>query len=167
MVFDVEPMQCLFALFALIALHGVFVMAEYSLVRTSAVSRGRPGRRAHYSAKLLLIHDQLEDYLLVCHIGKTMVLLGLGVVLGFLGYRSFGYIEQSSWLIQGQFALWFVSLSVCLLVLGYELPKQVGIRRSDLCAEGLRTHMRICHTLAWPLVLIIRRLSILAGGHRG
>lgn len=159
-------MQCLFALFALIALHGVFVMAEYALVRTSAGCRGRLGGRLHYSPTLRLIHDQLEGYLLVCQIGKTMVLLGLGVFLGVLGHLSLGYVEQSSWLMKSQFALWFVSLSVCLLVLGHELPKHVGISHSDQCAEGLCTHLRICHTLAWPLVLIIRRLSILASDHR-
>lgn len=159
-------MQLLFAVFTLIALHGLFVTAEYALVRTCALSQSSSDDRFHYSSRLLHVHEQLEDYLLVCQIGKTMAMLGLGLVLSSLGHSSIGYGEQSTWLMHSQFALWFVSLGVCLLVLGHELPKQIGIRRSDLCAESLLTHLRISHALAWPLVLIIRRLSTLASGNR-
>lgn len=159
-------MQLLFAFFTLIALHGLFVMAEYALVRTCTLSQNSADDRFHYSSRLLLIHEQLEDYLLVCQIGKTMAMLGLGVVLSCLGYFSFGPGEQSTWLMHSQFVLWFVSLGVCLLVLGHELPKRIGISRSDLCAESLLTHLRISHALAWPLVFIIRRLSTLASGNR-
>ena len=157
-------MQVIFVLLALIAFHGTFVMAEYALVRTFAASRDTPNGQCHYSTRLLLIHDQLEDYLLVCQIGKTMVLLGMGVLLSSLAYMSFGQGEESSLLTHGQFALWFISLGVCLLVLGQELPRRVGINRSEQCAEGLSTHMRVSYALTWPLVWIIKRLSIMASG---
>ena len=157
-------MHVLLALLVLIAFHGLFVMAEHALVRTAAASRASPSGRRHYSTRLLLIHDQLEDYLLVCQIGKTMVLLGMGVLLSSTTYLSFGNGEEASWLTQSQFALWFVSLGVCLLVMGQELPKQMGINRSDQCAEGLSMHMCISRVLAWPLVWVIRRLSLMANG---
>ena len=74
-------MQLFITCLVLTGLHATFVMAEYSMVKTSHAGRGDE-ESFRYSSSLSHIHDQLEDYLLVCQIGKTGALIGIGIFLG-------------------------------------------------------------------------------------
>ncbi len=138
-------MQPLIACLVLTGIHGLFVMAEYSIVKTSKGETGRvPGR---VSSDLSQIHGRLEEYLLVSQIGKTGALIGLGFLLAG---------TNLSLLMPGQSVLIIIAIGLIQLVLGQEVPKYWGVMHSDQCAEAVSSFMKVSYLLFWPILSIVK-----------
>ncbi|MGV8892823.1 MAG: hemolysin family protein [Burkholderiaceae bacterium] len=122
----------------LVALNGVFVAAEFSLVklrqtRIHAIAKknGLPGRI------LAKVHTKLDAYLSACQLGITLASLGLGWIgepafaslleplFGFAGVTSLEVIHSIS------FAFAFFTISFLHIVLGELVPKSMAIRSPD------------------------------------
>src|SRR4051812_19976605 len=73
------PAVALAALLVLVGLNGVFVAAEFALVRTR---RGRMEQLAEEGDKradrVLKQLDQIDEYLSACQLGITMASIGIG-----------------------------------------------------------------------------------------
>ena len=76
-------MALLITLVALMVVHGLFVAAEYAIVKAAYADKlaERPGSRSNRS---WTIFRQLEDYLTMCQLAKTIALLSMGLLLGLL-----------------------------------------------------------------------------------
>jgi len=155
-------MQPLIACLVLTGVHGLFVMAEYSIVKTSN-GKGRVSDPSGISGELSRIHEKLEEYLLVSQIGKTGALLGMGMLLGSLlsgSSQAHAITGTDSFLFMpGQFVLALIVIGLTQLVLGQEVPKYWGVMYSEQCAESLSSFMRFSYILVWPMVWIIKYLS--------
>ena len=148
-------MQPLIMCLVLTGIHGFFVMAEFSIVKTSKGYKGG-GTPAGISRQLSQIHSNLEEYLLVSQIGKTGTLMGLGFLLAG---------TDLSFLMPGQFVLVFSGIALIQIILGHEVPKYWGVVHSDQCAEAMSSFMMFSYTLVWPMLWIIKNLNA-AFAHR-
>lgn len=154
-------MQPLISCLVLTVIHGLFVTAEYSIVKTSNRDREDPPTR--YSRELSQIHEKLEEYLLVSQIGKTGALMAMGILLGRFSWNP--ELVQvmpgtvSHFLTSGQIVLVFITIGLTQLVLGQEVPKYWGVMRSHKCAEALSGYMKFSYFLVWPISWIIKYLG--------
>lgn len=138
-------MQPLIVCLVLTGIHGFFVMAEYSIVKTSNGDKAcAPGR---ISRELSEIHGKLEEYLLVSQIGKTGALMGLGFLLAG---------ADLSLLMPGQFLLIIIAIGLIQLVLGQEVPKYWGVMYSDRCAEAVSSFMKFSYIVFWPILSVVK-----------
>lgn len=132
-------MQTLIACLILTGIHGLFVTAEFSIVKTFDADNAQSARRSGISDDLSLIHGRLEEYLLVCQIGKTATVLGIGVLLG----ASLSQTDLATLIAQADLNVWLrfqIVLGGCAiflaqLVLGMEIPKRWSIMHADWRAE--------------------------------
>lgn len=155
-------MELLVTLLALIALHAVFVSAEYAFVKT-AHSDILPLRDTLLSTMSAAICRQLEDYLTVCALARTIILMSIGVLLGLfvndLGGSNLHDLAAVSWRQWAQFGLGFSTILLVQLVIGFELPKVLAIRRTLDCTEALGWHLIISQVILWPLLWLVNRLK--------
>ena len=155
-------MQPLMMCLVMTGIHGLFVMAEYAIVKTATAGRG-DNSSPRYSEELSHIHEQLEDYLLVSQIGKTAALIGVGILFGrFLSDQNLAQVVSGTDSLiysPGHFFLVFMVIGVFQLVLGQEVPKHWGVQHSDRCAEALSSFLRLSYILVWPMLWIIKYLS--------
>ncbi len=138
------------ALFLLVLINGLFVAAEFALVRTR---RGRmeqlaeEGDRA--AARVLKQLDRIDEYLSACQLGITMASIGIG----FLGEPAIADLIEP--LIDGwaghavatslSFAIAFTLATSLHITTGEQVPKLMAISR----AEG--TARRLARFLDWFL----------------
>lgn len=146
-------MQLLIALLLLTTVHGLFVLAEYALAKTS-----RYGTNG--SSQLRRAHEQLEEVLLTCQIGKSVILLIMGVTLGsYLTLINSDPLLDPRWMDIVQFVLVFALTLVNHLLLGHEVPKQLAIAHADACAEAVLPHLWLSRLILWPVLWLVRRLQ--------
>ena len=152
------------ALFLLVLLNGVFVAAEFALVRTR---RGRMEQLAEEgdrsAARVLKQLDHIDEYLSACQLGITMASIGIG----FLGEPAIADLIEP--LINGwaghavatslSFAIAFALATSLHITTGEQVPKMMAISR----AEG--TARRLSRLLDWflaatkPLTFALTRIS--------
>jgi len=131
-----------------VLLHGMFVMAEYAVVKAIGVDP--------HTASVVTNHRENEDifrnienHLKVCQIGKTIALMLTGLCLGFkLNAGSIGL-----------FWLGFFSVVVVHTAIGFDLPKKLAINNNDLCLDWLAGFLRVCAYLLFPLVWLAKSLT--------
>jgi CBS domain containing-hemolysin-like protein len=160
------------ALLVLVLLNGVFVAAEFALVRTR---RGRIEALAADGARgadaVLEQLDQIDRYLAACQLGITMASIGIG----FLGEPAIASLIEP--LIEGplshaaaaaiSFTLAFVIATSLHITVGEQVPKMVAINRAEGVARGvaapLRWFRRISSPFTWVLSTVSNRLVRLFG----
>jgi len=162
----------LVALVVLVLLNGVFVAAEFALVRAR---RGRIETLAEEGARgasmVLEQLDQIDRYLAACQLGITMASIGIG----FLGEPAIASLIEP--LIEGPlgegasaaiaFALAFVIATSLHITVGEQVPKMVAINRAEGVARGiaapLRWFRRISAPFTWALSSVSNALVRLFG----
>ncbi len=148
------------ALLLLVFINGVFVAAEFALVRTR---RGRIETLAAdgvRSADLVLKElDAIDRYLAACQLGITMASLGIG----FLGEPAIAALLEPA--LQGPFAhgaataialaLAFAIATALHITVGEQVPKMVAIHRAEgtarLVARPLHWFRLISAPFTWGL----------------
>jgi len=141
-----------------LVLHAMFVTAEYAFVR-AACTQPKMIDRAQQRA-IQDITDDLETYLRVCQIGKTIALLCLGIYLGSqLGTAQISETIKSS--VVSQFILFFgfLALVTVHVVVAFELPKILGVTKTEQCLRTLSGFLIWARYILAPMVWTVKKLA--------
>lgn len=142
-----------------ILLHAIFVATEYSIVKTTS----RESELTARSGRQLLcpeIVENLEKYLQTCQIGKTISLIGTGLCLGIALQLEPSDVGAAAKTVNlDGFSLVFLMVVVVQMVAGFELPKRLGITKSEQCVYALSSFIRVSQILFSPLAWAIEHLA--------
>ena len=153
----------LIALFVLVAINGVFVAAEFALVRTRRARMEQlAGEGDRAAARVLKQLDRIDEYLSACQLGITMA----SIWIGFLGEPAIADLVEPALgdLSHGvataiSFAIAFTLATSLHITTGEQVPKMMAISR----AEG--TARRLSRILDWflaatkPLTFALTKIS--------
>jgi len=148
-----------FALF-LVALNGLFVAAEFALVKIRATQVDRLVREGKTSAGLVEeATNKLDAYLSVSQLGITISSLGLGWI-GEPAFAHFleplleplGVPEGSIHIIA--FAAAFGTITFLHVVFGELAPKSIAIARAEGTALFVVPFMRFFYYAFWPGIVV-------------
>jgi CBS domain containing-hemolysin-like protein len=161
----VRPALSIVATLALVVVNGVFVAAEFAIVR---VRRTRleelvgEGKEAAKDAIRLV--DGVTEYLAVTQIGITAASLGVG----WLGESSFarlfillapeGQVPIAA-IHVAAVVLAFLLITTMHVVVGELVPKRLAIHRAEHLLLALARPLRILHVILRPLHWFFERLS--------
>jgi CBS domain containing-hemolysin-like protein len=155
-------MTLLITLTVLMVVHGFFVAAEYAIVKTAYANKTSTQATAQ-SKRTLSIFARIEEHLAVCQLARTIVLLSMGLLLGLvLSKASMGdgfTVSLPGWEKMVWLALSFIGIVVAQIIVGNELPRKLGICRSDWCTEALGRHLILCRWCLWPILTIVKRIK--------
>jgi len=149
----------IFALF-LVALNGLFVAAEFALVKIRTTQVDRLVQEGKTSAGLVEeATNKLDAYLSVSQLGITISSLGLGWI-GEPAFAHFleplleplGVPEGSIHVIA--FAAAFGTITFLHVVFGELAPKSVAIARAEKTALFVAPFMRFFYYLFWPGIVV-------------
>jgi CBS domain containing-hemolysin-like protein len=153
------------ATLALVLVNGVFVAAEFAIVRvrrTRLEELGGLGTEA--ARRAILIVDYVSEYLAVTQIGITAASLGVG----WFGERAFASFflllfpdsRLPSAIIHAASAtLAFLLITTMLVVVGELVPKNLGIRRAEHLLLILARPLQILHIVLRPIHRVFETLS--------
>ncbi|MEJ7840715.1 MAG: hemolysin family protein [Rubrobacter sp.] len=159
-----DALLVVLALF-LVALNGLFVAAEFGLVKirsTQVDGLVREGRRS--SGLLKKATDKLDAYLSVCQLGITISSLGLGA----LGEPAISSLLEpvlataglSEGLIHAiAFAVGFGIITFLHVVFGELAPKSVAIARAEGTSLFVAPFMRFFYLLFYPGVVVFNGVA--------
>jgi len=153
----------LLAAFALVALNGFFVAAEFSMVRVRPAQlirlekKGLPGAKA-----AVKIASEIDRYLSVSQIGITLCSLALGWV----GEPAFAVLVDRAWhRITGNplgaashgfgAAVAFALITYLHVLLGEQIPKMIALHRAEAAALFLARPFRFMFLLLSPVRFLI------------
>ncbi len=137
----------------LVVINGVFVAAEFAIVRVRRTRleelAGKGRAEAHVAIELV---DQVSDYLTTTQVGITVASLGVGwasenVLAQLLEGRTFG----SGALVHGvASSLAFAFVTMLLVVVGEIVPKNLAIAHADRYLMRLARPLRVFHRAVRP-----------------
>ena len=154
-----DGLMLLLALF-LVALNGLFVAAEFALVKIRATQVDRLVREGKTSSGLVEeATNKLDAYLSVSQLGITISSLGLGWI-GEPAFAHFleplleplGVPEGSIHIIA--FAAAFGTITFLHVVFGELAPKSVAIARAEATALFVAPFMRAFYYVFWPGIVV-------------
>jgi CBS domain containing-hemolysin-like protein len=154
-----DGLMLVVALF-LVALNGLFVAAEFALVKVRATQVDRLVREGKTSARLVEeATNKLDAYLSVSQLGITISSLGLG----WIGEPAFAHVLQPLLEPLGvpegsihviAFAAAFGTITFLHVVFGELAPKSVAIARAEGTALFVAPFMRFFYYLFWPGIVV-------------
>lgn len=166
-MFDVslEVLLPILATLALVLVNGVFVTAEFAIVR---VRRTRleemAGQGTEAAKRAILIVDHISEYLAVTQICITAASLGVG----WLGETSFARLfilllpgghAPNVIIHAAATALAFFFITTMHIVLGELVPKNLGISRAEHLLLFLARPLQMLHLVLRPIHWLFDRLS--------
>ncbi len=150
-----DGLMVVLALF-LVALNGLFVAAEFGLVKIRSTQVDGLVREGRTSAKLLKeATGKLDAYLSVCQLGITISSLGLG----WIGEPAFKHLLEPLFLALSvpdgatdaiAFAVAFATITFLHVVFGELAPKSVAIARAEGTSLFVAPFMRFFYYLFYP-----------------
>jgi len=154
----------LVALVVLVLLNGMFVAAEFALVRSKrsrfeALAEDGSGRARAVLRQL----DGIDRYLSTCQIGITMASIGIG----FLGEPAIAKLIEpvledvfpEGAITALSFAIAFAIATSLHITIGEQVPKIVAINRAEQAALMLARPLEAFHWLFSPLSWVLNRAS--------
>ncbi|MFY9265825.1 MAG: hemolysin family protein [Solirubrobacterales bacterium] len=146
---------------ALVLLNGLFVAAEFSLVRAraSVLEQDVEENGSKRSAKALYAIRHIDSYLSACQLGITMASIGLG----FAGEPAIGPIFEP-WLedvfgeeagIAAAVALAFAIITILHIVIGELAPKSVAISIPEATARWTAAPLGVFRRVFSPLIHVL------------
>ncbi|MCW3481196.1 hemolysin family protein [Neisseriaceae bacterium JH1-16] len=174
-----ENLLLVIAAFALVALNGFFVAAEFALVKLRQTRVRALAKHHGIRGRLLIqVHSHLDAYLSACQLGITLASLGLG----WIGEPAFARLLsplletigiQSAQLIHGiSFFFAFFTISFLHIVVGELAPKSMAIRRPENVSIWTATPLYLFYWLMYPAIWVLNhsantilKLAGLDGGH--
>jgi CBS domain containing-hemolysin-like protein len=153
----------LVSLLVLVMINGVFVAAEFALVRTRRGKieqlAGEGGRRAGLVLKQL---DRIDEYLSACQLGITMASIGIG----FLGEPALASLIEPLFggLSHGvatalAFAIAFTLATSLHITYGEQVPKIMAISRAEPTAQFLARFLDLFRSATAPLTWALTKVS--------
>jgi len=152
------------AAFALVLANGVFVAAEFAIVRVRRTRLEELAGEGKEAAKhALLIVDHVSEFLAVTQIGITAASLGLG----WIGEDSFARlfslllpVRLSSVILHGTaITAAFLSITTMHVVLGELVPKNLALRKTEHLLLFFARPLQILHIVLRPVLRLFERLS--------
>lgn len=154
------------ATLALVLLNGVFVAAEFAIVR---VRRTRlqelAGEGVEAAKSAIVVVDAISDYLALTQIGITVASLGVGWLAEVAATQvlnlAFPALSQNG----GGFlhivgvAMAFLTMTVLHVLLGEQVPKLLAVRKAEQYLLMLARPLRIVHYFLRPFLRILERMS--------
>ncbi len=153
----------LVALIALVLVNGVFVAAEFALVRTRRGKMEELASEGSRGAGLALAQlDRIDEYLAACQLGITMASIGIG----FLGEPALASLIEPLFggLSHGvatalAFAIAFTIATALHITVGEQVPKIMAITRAEPTARALARFIDFFRTGTAPLTWALNRVS--------
>ncbi|MBX6764064.1 MAG: HlyC/CorC family transporter [Rubrobacteraceae bacterium] len=150
----------LFFALLLIALNGLFVAAEFALVRLRATQVDEMEQKGGFTARLVgEATDRLDTYLAVCQVGITLCSVGLGVI----GEPAVSYFLEPVLEAVGLSAsaagyagpvISFLLVTALVVVLGELAPKTVAIQKAEGTSLVTALPMKFFYYAFLPLVVL-------------
>jgi CBS domain containing-hemolysin-like protein len=153
----------LIALLVLVAINGVFVAAEFALVRTR---RGKIEQLAaegsRGAGRVISQLDRIDEYLSACQLGITMASIGIG----FLGEPALASLIEPLFggLSHGvatalAFVIAFAIATSLHITAGEQVPKLIAITRAESTSRALARFLDLFRTATAPLTYALNRVS--------
>ena len=153
----------LVSLLVLVALNGVFVAAEFALVRSrrgkleQAVQEGdRAGGRVIHQL------DRIDEYLSACQVGITMASIGIGFLgepaLAVLIEPVFGGLSHGVATVLA-FVIAFALATSLHITFGEQVPKMMSLSRAEGTARLLSRPLDLFRTITAPFTLGLTKVS--------
>jgi CBS domain containing-hemolysin-like protein len=146
-------------LFVLIAINGVFVAAEFALVRSRRSRLEQLASEDVRGAGAVLVElDDIDEYLSACQLGITMASIGIG----FLGEPAvaeliepiFGSLSHGV-AVAISVAIAYALVTALHVVVGEQAPKLFAIARPEGSARRLASPLRWFRRLTGPLTVAL------------
>jgi CBS domain containing-hemolysin-like protein len=145
--------------FALIAVNGFFVAAEFALVRSRRSRLEQLAEEGRGAARVALKQiDHVDEYVATSQVGITLASIGLG----FLGEPAIANLVEP--VLEGAFgeavsyllAFVFAYMTVTLLhvIFGEQAPKMIGIARAEGLLLGIARPLDLFRRLFHPLIVL-------------
>src|SRR3954447_25780008 len=154
----------LFGVAVLVALNGLFVAAEFALVRAS---QGRveqlrdDGRRG--AALVLKQIERIDEYLSACQLGITMTSLGIGFLgepaIAQLFEDAFGTAISHSASLAISLAIAYLITTALHITFGEQVPKIYSIVHSEATAMRVARPLELFRTVFNPLIWLLNTPS--------
>jgi CBS domain containing-hemolysin-like protein len=153
----------LILLLALVAINGLFVAAEFALVRSR---RGKIEQLAaegsHGATRALEQIDRIDEYLSACQVGITMASIGIG----FLGEPALADLIEPAFggLSHGvatglSFAIAFTLATSLHISVGEQVPKMLAISRAERTARFVAAPLAWFRVATAPFTLALTKIS--------
>ncbi|HBS59795.1 MAG TPA: hypothetical protein DEA44_11060, partial [Firmicutes bacterium] len=162
---DSSPYLGILAATFLILLNGIYVAAEFALVKVRATKIDElilGGNRRAEDVKNIL--GKLDAYLSVCQLGVTLASLALGwigepTVSRLLEpvFRYFHVTEALKHLIS--IVLGFSVITVLHIVFGETVPKYYAIKKNEQISLALTVFLRGSYLLFYPIVYVLNGMA--------
>ena len=160
-----RPLLLILAAVSLVFVNGVFVAAEFAIVR---VRRTRleelVGQGVEKAKDAILVVDSVSEYLAVTQIAITAASLGVG----WIGEDAFAHLfilllpasrVPSALLHVAAAIVAFLLITMMHVVLGELVPKNLAIRRAEHLLLFLARPLQILHIVLRPLHRLFEKLS--------
>jgi CBS domain containing-hemolysin-like protein len=153
----------LILLLLLVALNGVFVAAEFALVRARRSRlEALAGEGARGAEQALVQIDRIDEYLSACQVGITMASIGIG----FLGEPSLARLLEPIFggLSHGvavaiSVAIAFTLVTSIHIALGEQVPKMLAITRAEATARVLARPLAAFRALSGPFTVGLTKIA--------
>jgi CBS domain containing-hemolysin-like protein len=153
----------LFFLLLLVVINGLFVAAEFALVRAKRSRlEALSGERARGAEQALVQIDRIDEYLSACQVGITMASIGIG----FLGEPSLARLLEPIFggLSHGVAAAISVAIAFTLvtsihIALGEQVPKLLAITRAEGTARLLARPLAAFRALSGPFTVALTKVA--------
>ena len=144
-------------LLVLIAINGVFVAAEFALVRSRRSRLEQLASEGSKRASLVLIElDEIDEYLSACQVGITIASIGIGALiepsLATLIKPIFGSLSHGV-AVTLSVAIAFVLVTALQISVGEQVPKLLAISRPEGTARMLASPLRIFRRVSAPFTV--------------
>jgi CBS domain containing-hemolysin-like protein len=153
----------LIVLLLLVALNGLFVAAEFALVRARRSRlEALVGEGARGAEQALVQIDRIDEYLSACQVGITMASIGIG----FLGEPSLARLIEPIFggLSHGvavaiSVAIAFTLVTSIHIALGEQVPKMLAITRAEGTARFLARPLAAFRALSGPFTVGLTKIA--------
>ncbi len=144
-------------LLVLIVVNGVFVAAEFALVRSRRSRLEQLASEGSRRASVVLTElDQINEYLSACQVGITMASIGIGALVepavATLIKPAFGALSHGV-AVTISVAIAFVLVTSLQISVGEQVPKLIAISRPEGTARGLAIPLRWFRRISAPFTL--------------
>ncbi|HEX6586553.1 MAG TPA: hemolysin family protein [Solirubrobacterales bacterium] len=150
-------------LFVLIAVNGIFVAAEFALVRTRRSRIEQLASDGSRGASAVIEQlDRIDEYLSACQLGITMASIGIG----FLGEPAVAQLIEPIFggLSHGvavaiSVAIAYTLVTTLHVVVGEQAPKMFAISRPEGSARSLAAPLRLFRRVSAPFTVALTWMS--------
>jgi CBS domain containing-hemolysin-like protein len=144
-------------LLVLIAINGVFVAAEFALVRSRRSRLEQLASEGNRRATVVLGQlDQIDEYLSACQVGITMASIGIGALVepavASVIKPAFGALSHGV-AVTISVAIAFVLVTALQISVGEQVPKLLAISRPEGTARRLSGALRWFRRISAPFTV--------------